>query len=278
VLKPLNLSLVGEMNGRLVSIRGASSGTVPSIFTAYNDSTAPGLTSQPGVLQFGQGLRIDPVMWDRVEFDTTGSFREFVAPSNSTNSFERWTVDSNLIFYLQSYEKSTPPSVKRTAAAAGPNSCAPAGENCAPITVNHNGSVGLRLFVSQSINSATSAVPFYYQQTLGGGDINGVLSLPSYSDYRFRGPNLLLAQAYVEYSLYGPLGVKFMTDQGRVALNRDDLGFSHLHHSFAAGLTLRAGGFPMVSLMFAWAGPEGHHNIFNMNTSLLGGSSRPALD
>jgi hypothetical protein len=25
-------------------------------------------------------------------------------------------------------------------------------------------------------------------------------------------------------------------------------------------------------------GPEGHHNIFNMNTSLLGGSSRPPLD
>ena len=57
-----------------------------------------------------------------------------------------------------------------------------------------------------------------------------------------------------------------------------DLGFSDLKHSFAAGLTLRAGGFPMVSLMFAWGGPEGHHNIVNMNTSVLGGSARPLLD
>jgi len=33
----------------------------------------------------------------------------------------------------------------------------------------------------------------------------------------------------------------------------------------------------MVSLMFACGGAEGHHNIFNMNNSLLGGSARPLL-
>lgn len=36
--------------------------------------------------------------------------------------------------------------------------------------------------------------------------------------------------------------------------------------------------FPMVSLMFAWGGSEGHHNILNMNTSLLGASARPSLN
>jgi hypothetical protein len=49
-----------------------------------------------------------------------------------------------------------------------------------------------------------------------------------------------------------------------------------MKHSFATGLTLRAGGFPMVSVMFAWSGNEGNHTIFNMNTALLGGSSRPS--
>jgi hypothetical protein len=34
----------------------------------------------------------------------------------------------------------------------------------------------------------------------------------------------------------------------------------------------------MVSLVFAWGGTEGHHNIVNMNTSLLGGAARPSLD
>jgi len=88
---------------------------------------------------------------------------------------------------------------------------------------------------------------------------------------------LLLLQESFEHSIWGLFGVKPMADQGRVALTHSDLGFSHLKHSFAGGL-LRAGGFPMIFLMFAWRGPEGHHNIVNMNTSLLGGSSRPLVD
>ena len=97
----------------------------------------------------------------------------------------------------------------------------------------------------------------------------------SYNDYRFRAPNLLLLQENFEHSIWGPFGLKLVADQGRVALTRGDLGFDHLKHSFAAGLTLRAGGFPMVSLLFAWGGSEGTHNIFAMNSSLLGGSGAP---
>jgi hypothetical protein len=32
-----------------------------------------------------------------------------------------------------------------------------------------------------------------------------------------------------------------------------------------------------VFLLFAWGGGEGNHTIASMNTSLLGGSSRPSL-
>ncbi|HTS36606.1 MAG TPA: hypothetical protein VMH04_13105 [Candidatus Solibacter sp.] len=277
-IRPLNLSLHGEINGRFVNIRGEGGQSFPSIETVYTNATAPGLASQPGFLQLAQGIRVDPVLWDRLEFDYSGNFQEFIAPSNSTNSFERWTVDLNTTFYLQSYQKATPATVKRTAPGTGPNSCALPGDACPAITTNHNGSVGFRLLVSESMNSATSVVPFYLQQTLGGGDINGGMSLGSYQDYRFRAPNLLLMQAHAEYAIWGPLGLKFQADEGRVAMTRSDLGFSHLRHSFAAGLTIRAGGFPMVSMMFAWGGPEGHHNIFNMNSSLLGGGARPLLD
>jgi hypothetical protein len=154
------------------------------------------------------------------------------------------------------------------------------GEQCPPVsrTRNLNGTLDFHLLLSESITSASSVVPFYFQQTLGGNDINSMLSLGSYEDYRFRAPNLLLLQESFEHSIWGPFGVKFMADQGRVALQRSDVGFSDLKHSYAAGLTLRAGAFPMLSMMFAWGGPEGHHNLFNMNTSLLGSSSRPALD
>jgi hypothetical protein len=272
----LNLSLFGEVNGRFVNVRSATGQSVPSIETVYNDATAPGLTHQPGYFQLGEGVRIKPVIGDRFELNYSGRFQEFFAPSNSDNSFLRWTVDLNHTFYLYGY---TETAAKNTDA-NGPDSCAAPSKPCPRVSTsrNLNGSFGVRFLMSESITSGTSTVPFYFQQSLGGQDLNSSLSLSSYQDYRFRAPSLLLLQENFEHSIWGPFGFKFMADQGRVAENRGDLGFSQLKHSFAAGLTLRAGGFPMVSMMFAWGGAEGHHNLFNMNNSLLGGSARPTLD
>jgi hypothetical protein len=274
-ISKLKLALLGEVNGRVVSVRGDSGQSFPSIGTLYNNTTAPGLSSQPGFVQLGEGFRIEPVFGDRFQLNYLGNFQQYFAPSDSTYSFLRWTADLNHIFYLYGYTKTGPKNTD----ANGPDRCGPLTGTCAPVahTANLNGSIGVRLLVSESINSATSSVPFYFQQTLGGADVNGAMALGTYQDYRFRAPNLLLLQESFEHSIWGPFGLKFMVDQGRVALTRGDLGFDHLRHSIAAGLTLRAGGFPMVSLMFAW-GPEGHHNIFNMNSSLLGGSARPTLD
>jgi hypothetical protein len=276
-IRELKLALLGEVNGRFVNVRGDNGQSAPSIETLYTNATAPGLNSQPGFVQLGEGFRIDPVLFkDHFELNYLGNFQQFFAPSSSTNSFLRWTADLNHTFYLYGYTKS---GAKNTDA-TGPDECASNGAKCPeiPHTRNLNGSIGVRFLLSESINSATSAVPFYFQQTLGGADIDGGMALGSYQDYRFRAPNLLLLQENFEHSIWGPFGFKFMTDEGRVALTRGDLGFDHLKHSFAAGLTLRAGGVPMVSLMFSWGGPEGHHNIFNMNSSLLGGSARPPLD
>ena len=57
-------------------------------------------------MQLGEGLRIVPVIADRLELDYTGTFEQFFAPSSSTNSFLRWTVDLNHTFYLYGYAKS----------------------------------------------------------------------------------------------------------------------------------------------------------------------------
>ena len=268
----LNLALLGEVNGRFLSIRGEHGQSAPSIETLYDEASAPGLSSQPGFAQFGQGIRIRPAIGN-LQLNYLGKLQEFVA-SNSEFSFLRWTIDLDHTYWL--YGK----SVSGTSETLGPDSCAPRGEQCPPAshTRNRSGSIGVRFLLAESITSASSAVPFYFQQTLGGSDINGMMSLGSYQDYRFRAPNLLLLEESFEHSIWGPFGLKFMADQGRVALQRSDIGFSDLKHSFAAGLTLRAGAFPMVSFMFAWDGSEGHHSIFNMNSSLLGGSSRPQLD
>lgn len=274
-ISKLNLALLGEVNGRIVNLRGEYGQSFPSIETRYTNATAPGLSSQPGFIQLGEGFRVQPVFGDHLQLNYLANFQQFFAPSNSQYSFRRWTTDLNHTFFLYGYTESAPTNTD----ANGPDHCAPTSEKCPAVSHsrNLNGSINLRLLASESIASGTSVVPFYFQQTLGGADIDGAPSLSSYQDYRFRAPNVLLLQEDFEHSIWGPFGFRFMSDQGRVALTRGDLGFDHLKHSFATGLTLRAGGFPMVYIMFAWGGHEGNHTIFNMNTALLGGSSRPSL-
>ncbi|MBZ5679732.1 MAG: hypothetical protein LAO24_06480 [Acidobacteriia bacterium] len=277
-IRRLNLALLGEVNGRFVNLRGNHDTSTPSIETLYDEATAPGLASQPAFAQLGQGVRIKPSLFgDHLQLNYLANFQEFFAPSNSHYSFLRWTVDLGHSIPLYSHTQSYAPKD-----ANGPDECAPApgAAKCPPVSYSANlsGAIGVRLLLSESINSASSVVPFYFQQTLGGGDINGSPSLGSFQDYRFRGPNLLLLRESFEHSIWGPFGFTFMADQGKVTVARGDIAFDHLKRSFATGLTLRAGGFPMVFLMFAWGGGEGTHTIANMNTSLLGGSSRPPLD
>jgi len=276
-IRSLNLSLLGEINGRFVNIRGNPGGSTPSIEQLYNNASAPGLVSQPGFVQIGEGFRLKPTLFnDHLQFNYLVNFQQFFAPSDSTYSFRRWTVDLDHEVPLYSHSQSVAPKDTN-----GPDECAPAvgAQKCPsiPYSRNRNGTIGLRLLISESIASAGSVVPFYFQPTLGGSDINGNPALSSYQDYRFRAPNVLLLRESFEHSIWGPLGFNFMADQGKVGLTRGDVDFQNLKHSFATGLTLRAGGFPQVFFLFAWGGNEGTHTIATVNSSLLGGSSRPSL-
>ena len=133
-------------------------------------------------------------------------------------------------------------------------------------------------FLANSIVPSGNVVPFYFQPTLGGSDINGTSSLSSYQDYRFRAPDVLLVQESFEHSIGDlPLGFIVRADEGTVALTRSGLGSSAWIHSFSTGFTLRAGGFPAVDLLFSWGGHQGTHIIASVNTSLLGGATRPSL-
>jgi hypothetical protein len=275
VIRNWNISLLGEVNGRFVDLRGNHGQSSPSIEQLYTEATAPGLATQPGFLQLGEGVRIKPVLLnDHLELNYLVNFQQFFAPSNSTYSFRRWTVDLDNQFPL--YRNSQSTNAKDT---NGPDECAQAvgAEKCPSISRNRSGTIGFRFLLSESIASAGSVVPFYFQHTLGGSDVNGNPALSSFQDYRFRGPNLLLLRESFEHSIWGPFGFTFMADQGKVALSRGDIDSQNFKHSFATGFTLRAGGFPQIFLLFAWGGGEGHHIIGSMNTSLLGGSGRPSL-
>lgn len=164
----------------------------------------------------------------------------------------------------------------------GPNECStgPTSDSCPPVSVssNRSGTFGFRLMVSRSGVSGGGSVPFYFQHTLGGDDVNGSKSLASYADYRFRGPHVLLLQESLEHSIWGPFGVWLAADQGKVALQDQKLDFTSLRKSYAIGLTVRAGGAPQALFAFATGGSEGNHFAVTVTTSLFGGSARPSLN
>jgi hypothetical protein len=283
VVKPfypqLHASLFGEINGRFVDIRPSRGQSSPTIRQLYDEATAPGLMTQPGTLQLGEGIRIRPIlMSDALRLNYSAAYQQYVTPGNSNFSFQRLTIDLGHEFAL--YPKSTRTFEARPS--NGPDSCGldPVShpECPKPYVRNFEGTVGFRFFTELAMTPGGDVVPFYFQPTLGGGDINGNSSLGSYQDYRFRAPNVMLLQESFEHSVWNlPLGVMFRADEGKLALTRGGLGSSPWLHSYAAGLTLRAGGFPQVSVLWAWGGKEGAHTIASMNTALLGGSTRPSL-
>jgi len=273
------MALYGEINGRFVNIRPSTGQSSPSIEGLYSDATAPGLRDQPGFAQFGEGLRFWPSYKSRLLLNYDLGYRQFIAVG-SNFSFQRLTFDLNHEFRIHR----TTPRMTGDPNTNGPDNCSlnPADRNprCPPVQLASNleGSVNVRAFTSLSMTPNGNRVPFYFQPTLGGADINGTPSLSSYEDYRFRAPEILVLQEQFEHSVgKWPIGFLLSADQGKVALVRGDLGSNHWVHSFGTGLTLRAGGFPQVYLLFCWGGNEGTHTIANINNSLLGGASRPSL-
>ncbi|HZU32063.1 MAG TPA: hypothetical protein VFB79_13180 [Candidatus Angelobacter sp.] len=278
IYEKLNMSFLGEINGRLPDIRLSTGQNSPSIEALYAPATAPGLAHQPFFLQLGAGLRMRPsAAKNLLQFDYSAMYQPFIDTDGSGFSFQRLTFDlhQEISFYHR--------NVYEPRDTNDPNDCridpTDAHSTCPHATSRtKQGALGLRAFTSLSMTPGNNVVPFYFQPTLGGSDINGNSTLSSYQDYRFRAPNVLLLEESLDHSIgHWPFGVALRADQGKVALLRGDLGSNSWRHSYAAGLTLRAGGFPMVYLLFAFGGQEGTHTIANVNTSLLGSSARPSL-
>jgi hypothetical protein len=157
----------------------------------------------------------------------------------------------------------------------GPNQCgALAGGRCPAPATNRYGAVNIRFVASRSDAGSSARVPFYFQPTLGGSDIDATPALSAFTDYRFRGPRALLLQESIEHYVYSIVGVAAMAEQGTVGVT--DWGTSSVRQSVAAGVTIRAGNLPLARVMWAW-GSEGHRFIAMVSPTFLGGSSRPSM-
>lgn len=268
------VTLQGAVNGRYVATRGGYGQTSPSIETLYTPANAPGIASAEGFVQTEEGVHLIPPFPAAfpLKIDYLTKFQQFVAASDSRYTFRRYTADLNHRLTLYSKDVGKPP--RPPLPGSGPMRTIPP---IAP-TRDVTGSITARLLIEGSVANAGHVVPFYFDPTIGGSDLNGQSLLASYPDYRFRAPNLLLIHGAFEHSLGRvPVGVLLAVDEGKVGLQRNDISFTHLRHSYSAGITLHAGGLPVVNLLFAWGGKEGHHTIVGIDPNLLGVSTRPSL-
>lgn len=270
----LNLSVFGEVNGRMFDLKPGEISDAPQLAERFNDASAPGLEAAPAFVQFGEGVRVRPALAnDRLQLGYSFHLQQFVS-AQSGFSFRRWTADLNHEFRIY---RTNGPVLRRDI--NGPNECAmsPTNHDCSPVTRDRWGTVGFRFLASKSQVGDAAAVPFYLQRTLGGSDIDGNRTLASFDDYRFRGPHLLLIQETFEHAIWGPIGALVQGEQGKVAAQNEGLSFGDLRHTTTVGLTLRAGGFPVVTASWSTGGREGNHFIVSIDTSLLGSGGRPSL-
>jgi hypothetical protein len=262
VFRGSGLSLFGEVNGRWLDPRPRQGRSSPSIEQLYTEATAPGLLRSLAYFQAGEGIRWQ--RWigiDKLNLNYSATYQQFVSTSDSQYSFQRFNLDAQHEIPIIWRSTTTLKSGRKEA------------------TYNRWGSVELRALVTMSFVPDGHSVPYYLQPTIGGSNINGEPLLPSYPDYRFRAPNMMVFRAAVEHALWkkAPIGGVFMADYGRVAMNPDDLGFEHFRHSWAVGLSVRAGGQTALRFLFAFGGGEGTHTTALMNSVLMNGVSRPSL-
>lgn len=295
------IAILAEFNGRFPSVRPASTATLPPISQLFTESTAPGLSHQGAYIEPGAGIRLYlALLNDRIRLDYLIQVQGFISPDDTAHSFRRLNLDFNhqipLYSLLPGKAGQQYSSVRTTAFIHnGPDDCTGSGSNislahanakvndaipCPVVSTTQKleGAINLRVFISESIAGSGKAVPFYFMPSIGGSDLNGTSMLASYPDYRFRGTDLFLFRGSFEHSLGKlPIGSYFTVDEAKVGMRRGDVSIDHLRHTYGLGMTVHAGGLPLIYFVYAWGGNEGAHPIGTISPFLLGGSSRPSL-
>jgi hypothetical protein len=111
-----------------------------------------------------------------------------------------------------------------------------------------------RAFVSTSDAASDSAVPFYLMPTLGGND-----SLRGFRPYRFRGPHALLLQGEYRFEIWSGLDAALFYDTGKVAMRRGDLNLEGLESDYGFGFRFNTDNGIVVRVDTAFGSADGKH-------------------
>jgi outer membrane protein assembly factor BamA len=97
-----------------------------------------------------------------------------------------------------------------------------------------------------------SAVPFYFQPTLGGST-----SLRSYRDYRFRAPYVFYINAEYRWEAFSGLDMALFSDWGKVADSLSDLELAGMRNAYGIGFRFNTYKTVFLRIDVASGGGEG---------------------
>lgn len=208
----------------------------PSTDEVFDETTAPGLTSQPRYRHADLFVQADSR--DVAGYPSSGGVYRVGVSSyadldRTSQSFQR--VDADATQYLPLF--------------------------------HHNWIVALRGRVAMSQTAGDNQVPFYLLPTLGGEN-----TLRGYSNYRFRDRNVALLSAEYRWPVFRMMDAAIFGDAGTVAATAADLWRERPMRDYGFSLRLHSPTSTLARVDVA-RGPEGMR-LFLSFSAPLGTSSR----
>lgn len=186
-----------------VDIKPGRDSDFPNTQKLFDDTSAPGLTEQPGFFRLSSSILLDyrdkpgnPHVGGIVGFSVT----RYDDRDDSDFDFYRFAVNARNYLPLGS-----------------------------PARI-----LAVQFFTSLDDTDNTSRVPFYFQETLGGGD-----TLRGFKNFRFRDTNVVYLSAEYRWEASQLLEFALFYDTGKVFADRADFDLDGLEDSYGFGVRIK---------------------------------------
>jgi hypothetical protein len=242
---------------------------------SFSEATAPGLASQPNFMHYAATIRTDathiaerasnplgassrgvaqPLMKSRVvsRFQNSGGYHWYNDSETGHYSFQQFVFDGDESFAFGSVlQRFVAPGTSWLVA----HLC---NGNKATDTCDF-GTLDVKPFVVLSSVAGTRAVPFYFQPTLGGSDIESRSSLRGFDNYRFRDADVAVLQLEYGRPIVDPISAFVFYDGGTVGSSLSDLSASRIRQDTGVGVAVRLQGRVVLQIFAAVGAGGGVH-------------------
>jgi hypothetical protein len=255
------ISAGGTLQWVRPTILGPSGTNIPPVF-GYGDAGAPGALFQPAFMNYKAYLDVHTgtnttQTWQRTK--VRGTYEHFTDLEAGTYSFDRINGFATTTFDIRKKTETLSLPTWKNALCESI-----AGGQCSIGKLTFNG------LVTASYVGTGKTVPFYFQPTLGGTDINGFDTLRGFLDFRFRAPNRVLFQAQFDHHLWAFLGIYGFYDTGKVAIDPGDLALNHLRHTVGVGASIKVQDKIVLRAYVGFGTGEGTHPNVKFPSTMWG--------